>query len=126
MNNKVLVVDDEQIIRTVLRTLLVKWGYRVSEASDGEQAIEQMLKGNFDLIICDILMPKKDGWQVVQEVRANPKTKNIPIILLTAKNEDPDTLKGYDLGANYYLTKPFTKDQLQYGIELMLGKNPFP
>ncbi len=123
MNKKVLVVDDEEIIRTVLRTHLAKWGYRVTEASDGEQAIKQMSKDNFDLIICDILMPKKNGWQVIQEVKANPKTKDIPVILLTAKNEDPDMFKGYDLGADYYMTKPFTKAQLRYGIELMLGKN---
>ncbi len=122
MNKKVLVVDDEEIVRTVLKTHLVKWGYRVTEASDGEEAIRQMVKDHFDLLICDILMPKKNGWEVLQEVKSNPKTKDIPVIVLTAKNEDPDMFKGYGLGANYYMTKPFTKAQLQHGIELMLGK----
>jgi CheY-like chemotaxis protein len=82
-----------------------------------------MAKDDFDLIICDILMPKKNGWEVVQEVKANPKTKDIPVIVLTAKDEDPDMFKGYDVGANYYMTKPFTKAQLRYGIESMFGKD---
>src|SRR4030042_278696 len=123
MNKKLLIVYDEESVRTVLKTHLVKWGYQVTEASDGEEAIRQMVKDHFDLLICDILMPKKNGWEVLQEVKSNPKTKDIPVIVLTAKNEDPDMFEGYGLGANYYMTKPFTKAQLQHGIELMLGKD---
>jgi len=123
MNRKVLIVDDEEIIRKVLRTHLVKLGYSVTEASDGEQALQEIVKDRFDLLICDILMPGKSGWEVLQEVKSNPKTQDIPVIVLTAKDQDPDMFKGYDLGANYYMTKPFTKAQLQYGIELMFGKD---
>jgi DNA-binding response OmpR family regulator len=124
MSRKVLIVDDEEVIRKFLRIHLVKLGYEVTEAADGEQAIEQLGKDDFDLLICDIMMPKKDGWEVIKEAKSNPKTKNLPVIVLTAKNEDSDMFKGYDLGANYYMTKPFTKAQLFYGLKLMLDEIP--
>jgi DNA-binding response OmpR family regulator len=124
MSRKILIVDDEEVIRKFLRIHLAKLGYEVMEAADGEQAIEQLGKDDFDLLICDILMPKKDGWEVIREMKSNPKTKAIPVIVLTAKNEDSDMFKGYDLGANYYMTKPFSKAQLIYGLKLMLGETP--
>jgi len=126
MNKKVLIVDDEEVIRKLLRIHLVKWGYEVKEAVDGTQAIEQIGKDDFDLLICDILMPNMDGWQVLKEVKSNPKTKDMPVIVLTAKNQDNDMFRGYDLGASYYMTKPFTKDQLLYGLRLMFEENPTP
>jgi CheY-like chemotaxis protein len=119
MSRKILVVDDEEVIRKFLKIHLTKLGYEVKEAEDGEKALEQIGKDDFDLLICDILMPNKDGWEVIKEVRSNPKMRDIPIIVLTAKNEDSDMFKGYDLGANYYMTKPFTKAQLLYGLKLM-------
>lgn len=124
MKRKVLIVDDEEVIRKFLRIHLDKLGFEVKEAADGEQAIDTLEKDDFDLLICDILMPKKDGWEVVKEVRSNSKTERLPVILLTAKNEDSDMFKGYDLGANYYMTKPFTKAQLIYGLRLMLNGSP--
>jgi CheY-like chemotaxis protein len=123
MSKKVLIVDDEEVIRKLLRIHLVKWGYEVKEAVDGTQAIEQIGKDDFDLLICDILMPNMDGWQVLKEVKSNPKTKDMPVIVLTAKNQDNDMFKGYDLGASYYMTKPFTKDQLLYGLKLMFEES---
>ena len=124
MKRKILIVDDEEVIRKFLRIHLDKFGYEVKEATDGEQAIEELAKDDFDLLICDILMPKKDGWEVIKEVKSNSKTKHLPVIVLTAKNEDSDMFKGYDLGANYYMTKPFTKAQLLYGLRLMLNEAP--
>ncbi len=124
MSKKVLIVDDEEVIRKFLRIHLVKLGYGVTEAADGEQAIEQLGKDDFDLIICDIMMPKKNGWEVIKEVKSNPKTNHIPLIALTAKSEDSDMFKGYDLGVNYYMTKPFTKAQLLYGLRLMFDEVP--
>jgi two-component system alkaline phosphatase synthesis response regulator PhoP/two-component system response regulator VicR len=119
MSKKALVVDNEEVIRRFLRIYLTKWGYEVKEASDGEQVLEQLSCEDFDFLILDILMPNKDGWQVLKEVKSNPKTKDIPVIVLTAKNEDSDMFKGYELGASYYLTKPFTKAQLFYGLQLI-------
>jgi len=123
MGKRILVVDDEEVIRKFLRIHLTKWGYEVKEAPDGAEALKELDKDDFDLLICDILMPNKDGWQVLKEMRADPKTKDIPVIVLTAKNEDSDMFKGYDLGANYYMTKPFTKAQLLYGLRLMFGEH---
>jgi DNA-binding response OmpR family regulator len=124
MKRKVLIVDDEEVIRKFLNIHLAKLGFEVKEAADGEQAIDELGKDDFDLLICDILMPKKDGWEVIKEVRSNSKTKHLPVIVLTAKNEDSDMFKGYDLGANYYMTKPFTKAQLLYGLRLMFNETP--
>ena len=122
MGKKVLIVDDEEIIRKFLRINLLKLGYEVKEAMDGVQALEQLGKDTYDLLISDVLMPNKNGWEVLKAVRSNPKTKDLPVILLTAKNEDADMFQGYELGANYYMTKPFTKDQLLYGLKMMFGE----
>jgi two-component system alkaline phosphatase synthesis response regulator PhoP/two-component system response regulator VicR len=123
MGKKILIVDDEEVIRKFLRIHLSKWGYEVREARDGAEALEQLGNAVFDLLICDILMPNKSGWEVLKEMRSDPKTKDVPVIVLTAKNEDSDMFKGYDLGANYYMTKPFTKAQLLYGLRLMFGED---
>ncbi|MGA2464017.1 MAG: response regulator [Thermodesulfobacteriota bacterium] len=122
MGKKVLIVDDEEIIRKFLRINLLKWGYEVKEAMDGVQALEQLGKDTYDLLISDVLMPNKNGWEVLKAVRSNPKTKDMPVIILTAKNEDSDMFQGYELGANYYMTKPFTKDQLLFGLKMMFGE----
>jgi len=123
MRKRILVVDDEEVIRKFLKIHLSKLGYEVKEAADGVEALGELDRDNFDLLICDILMPNKDGWQVIKEMRSHPKTRDIPVIVLTAKNEDSDMFKGYDLGANYYMTKPFTKAQLLYGLKLMFGED---
>ncbi len=123
MSKKVLVADDEEVIRRFLRIHLTNCGYEVKEATDGEQVLEQLGCEDFDFLILDILMPNKDGWQVLKEVKSNPKTKDIPVIVLTAKNKDSDMFKGYELGASYYLTKPFTKAQLLYGLKLIFEGN---
>lgn len=122
MSKKILIIDDEETIRKFLRIHLVKNGYEVKEAADGEEAIEQLERDNFDLLICDIMMPKKDGWEVLRDVRSHPKTRDIPVIFLTAKDQDSDMFKGYELGASYYITKPFTKFQLLFGINMLFGK----
>jgi len=119
MSKRILIVDDEEVIRKFLKIHLNKLGYEVTEAEDGQKAIDRIGERKFDLIICDVMMPNKNGWEVVKEVKSNPKLDQIPIILLTAKNDEVDMFKGYELGANYYMTKPFTKDQLLYGLKLM-------
>ena len=122
MGKKVLIVDDEEIIRKFLRINLLKWGYEVKEAMDGVQALEQLGKDTYDLLISDVLMPNKNGWELLKAIRSNPKIKDLPVILLTAKNEDADMFHGYELGANYYMTKPFTKEQLLFGLKMMFGE----
>ena len=122
-SKSILIVEDEKVIRKFLRLQLSQWGYQVTEAEDGVQAILKLGKENFDLILLDIMMPNKDGWELMKEVRLSPKTKDIPVIVLTAKNKDSDMFKGYELGANYYIPKPFTKAQLLRGIKLVFEEN---
>ncbi len=121
---KVLIVDDEEVIRKVLRMTLNKWGFQAEEAGDGVQALRRLREGRYDLIICDILMPNMNGWDLIREVRRNPDTQDLRIIALTGKNKDIDMFKGYELGATYYMTKPFTKAQLHYGLQLVLDDSP--
>ena len=122
MNKKVLVIDDEETIRKFIKIQLGKAGYEVKEAADGEQAMVQLKRDRFDVLICDIMMPKKNGWEVLKEIRSNPETREIPVIILTGKNEDSDIFKGYELGANYCITKPFTKSQLLSGLNMIFDK----
>jgi len=122
MNKKILVIDDEETIRKFIKIQLGKAGYDVKEAVDGEQAMVQLKRDRFDVLICDIMMPKKNGWEVLREVRSNPATSEIPVIVLTAKNEDNDMFKGYELGATYYITKPFTKSQLLFGLNTIFDR----
>ena len=121
IRRKVLVIDDERPIRGLLKNLLGRWGYEVEEASDGGQAIERLQQVNFDLLILDILMPVMDGWEVLKAVKSRLKM-NVPVIVLSGKsNELNDMIKGYDMGAGYYITKPFTPSQLLYGLRMVFG-----
>jgi len=112
MGKRILVVDDEEMIRKFLKINLTKWGFEVKEAVDGAQAMKELDNDHFDLLICDIMMPNMDGWQVLREVKSNPKTKDVFVIFLTAKNEEADMAKAHHLGVDHYITKPFTKSQL--------------
>ncbi|RPJ04834.1 MAG: response regulator [Deltaproteobacteria bacterium] len=122
-NKKVLIVEDDEVIRKVLKVTLGKWGFQVEEGEDGLQALHKLENEPFRLIICDIMMPNMNGWELMKRVRQNPDTQDIPIIALTAKNKDADMFKGFEMGANYYITKPFTKAQLRYGIQLVLDQH---
>jgi CheY-like chemotaxis protein len=122
MSKKVLIVDDEEVIRRVVRTHLLKRGYEVTEARDGEEALRHLEKEAYDLLICDVMMPRKDGWEVLREVKSDARTRSLPVLLLTGRNQDPDMAKGRELGATHYMTKPFTKSQLLDAIELVFGE----
>jgi len=122
-NKKVLIVDDSPWVRKMLKGLLDSWGYQVIEAEDGEQALEKLQIETFDLLICDVVMPNKTGWEVLNVVKKNPKTQDIPVIMLTSMDKDSDMIQGYELGATYYMTKPFTKAQLLYGLQLMFEES---
>ena len=119
MRKTILIANDEELLRRSLRKDLAILGYEVREAADGEQALEELANDHIDLLICDVLIPKRTGWELLKAVKSNPKTKNVPVIVLTAKNVEPDMFKGYELGADYYMSKPFTKSQLLHGIRLL-------
>jgi CheY-like chemotaxis protein len=118
----IMVVDDNPDIITIVRTILEGKGYSVFSASSGPELLE-LLKGQKpDLIILDIMMPEMDGLEVLTRLKGMADTATIPVILLTAKVQYEDVLGGYKLGADYYITKPFTSTQLVNGINLLLGE----
>ena len=120
MNNKILVVDDESRIRKIIRDFLVREGYVVCEAEDGEAALDIFCSNNdIDLIIMDVMMPKMDGWQLCKEVR---KLSKVPILMLTAKGEEQDELKGFELGVDEYISKPFSPKILTARVNALLRR----
>lgn len=106
---KILVVDDEALIRNVVKEYLEAEHFKVDEAGDGDEAIKLVNNKDYDLIVLDIMMPKKDGFQTMKEIK---KIKNIPVIMLSARQEEFDKLIGFDLGIDDYVTKPFSPKEL--------------
>jgi len=122
-NNKtIMVVDDNPDIITIVKTILEGKGYTVLSASSGLELLNMLKNQKPDLIILDIMMPEMDGLEVLSRLKAVTDTATIPVILLTAKVQYEDVLGGYKLGADYYITKPFTSTQLVNGINLLLGE----
>lgn len=109
MRSKIAVIDDEKTIADIIKFNLEKEGYSVETASDGEEGIALVNKWIPDLVLLDVMMPKKDGFQVLKEIRANYK---FPVIMLTAKEEEVDKVLGLELGADDYITKPFSMREL--------------
>ena len=106
---KVLVVDDEKLIRNVVKEYLTLEGIEVDEASDGDEAIALTMNQTYDLIVMDVMMPHKDGFSTVKEIK---KTQEVPVIMLSARGEEYDKLIGFDLGIDDYVTKPFSPKEL--------------
>jgi len=118
----VLVVDDNEDSLRIVESILRSAGFEVCLARDGKQGIEIAEASAPELIILDIMMPVMDGVEALHRLRDSPRTSRIPVILLTAKTQDEDVIAGYQTGADYYMTKPFTAKQLLYGVRLVLGK----
>ncbi len=120
---KILVVDDEEDILELVRYNLLKNGYRVTCVSSGEQAIEKLKQETPQIILLDLMLPGMDGLDVCRNLRSNPATSSIPIIMITAKGEDADIVSGLELGADDYLTKPFSPRVLLARIRALLRRN---
>lgn len=105
---KILVVDDEPYVVRSLTFVLKKEGYDVSSATDGEEAMTKVRESKPSLMFLDVMMPKKNGYQVCQEVKGDPSLSDIYIIMLTAKGQEVDKEKGLSLGADEFITKPFS------------------
>ncbi len=117
---KILVVDDEVNITQILEFSIGAEGYEVITASNGEEAIDMARREQPDLIILDIMMPKIDGYEACRILKANPLTKGIPVVLLTAKGRDIDKRLGYEVGATDYIVKPFSPNKLVDRIHQLL------
>ncbi len=109
---KILIVDDVMSNVLLLKVLLTNEKFAIATASNGRQALEQVEKGNPDLVLLDVMMPDMSGFEVAQHLKSNPKTADIPIIFLTALNSTTDIVKGFQVGANDFISKPFNKEEL--------------
>lgn len=121
MANSVLVVDDEPNIVLSLEFLMKQAGYDVRVARDGEAALRAIEENVPDLILLDVMIPKRDGYDVCQAIRANPGWKDVRIIMLTAKGREVEREKGIALGADDYITKPFSTRQVVERVEQFLN-----
>lgn len=118
--NTILVVDDEQRMRKLVRDFLTKQEFKVLEAADGEEAIDIFMENkDIVLVILDVMMPKMDGWQTCREIRQYSK---VPIIMLTARGEESDELRGFELGADEYIAKPFSPKILVARVQALLRR----
>ena len=120
---KILIVDDEKNIRNVIKEYAKFDGFETFEAEDGMQAVEMCRTQDFDLIIMDIMMPKLDGYSAVREIR---KTKQIPVIMLSARGEEYDKRFGFELGVDDYVTKPFSPKELLARIRAVMKRSAAP
>jgi len=121
MSPKILVADDEPNIVISLEYLFRREGYTVLVARDGQEALDTIYKEQPNLVLLDVMMPKKSGFEVCQEVRADETLHAIKIMMLTAKGRDTDVAKGMALGADAYMTKPFATRELAEKVAQMLG-----
>lgn len=112
MAKRILVVDDERHIVRLVQVNLERAGYEVVTAFDGREAIGKVKDVKPDLIVCDVMMPYMDGFEVLRTIRADPETRDIPFIMLTAKAQDADIFRGWSSGVDAYLTKPFNPLEL--------------
>jgi type II secretory ATPase GspE/PulE/Tfp pilus assembly ATPase PilB-like protein len=119
---KVLLVDDEDSLRKVMRDLLERDGYEVTEARDGVQALDQVDRVGPDIIVLDLNLPGLDGYGVLSHLRSRPATANIPVIVLTAKGDEDNEVRVFELGADDFLTKPFRARALSARLEAVLGR----
>lgn len=117
---KILVVDDEARMRKLVSDFLVREGYEVLEAANGEEAMDLFYADKeIVLIILDVMMPRMDGWQVLREIR---ESSQVPVIMLTARADERDELKGFDLGVDEYVTKPFSPRTLVARVNAILRR----
>ncbi len=119
----VLVVEDEAPLLTLLRYNLEKQGFRVDEACDGEEALLRVAEGRPDLVLLDWMLPALSGIEVCRQLRRRPGTRDLPIIMVTARTEDQDAVRALDTGADDYITKPFAMDSLLARIRALLRRS---
>ena len=121
--NKILIVEDEQDIRNLLIFNLQKEGFKVESADNGDSALSLIRKNNFDLVLLDLMLPGIGGFDLTRILKNDKKTSEIPILMLTAKGEESDIVKGLELGAEDYMTKPFSIKVLLARINKILIKS---
>lgn len=121
MSNKILIADDEQNIVISLEFLMKREGFQVSVANDGEEALACIRADPPDLVLLDVMMPRKTGFEVCQEVKSDPALRGVKILMLTAKGRDTEVARGLAMGADAYMTKPFSTRELVAKVKGLLG-----
>jgi DNA-binding response OmpR family regulator len=124
MSHKILIADDEPNIVISLEYLMKREGYEVVIARDGQEAIDAIVRERPQLVLLDVMMPKKTGFEVCQEVRASESVRDTPILMLTAKGRETDVAKGLGVGATAYMTKPFSTKDIAQKVRELLGLAP--
>ena len=119
----VLVVEDEAAIATLLRYNLEKQGFRVDEAADGQEAMTRIAEAQPDLVLLDWMLPVMSGIEVCRQIRRRPSTRDLPVIMVTARTEDQDAVRGLNTGADDYITKPFSMDALLARMRALLRRS---
>lgn len=120
--HKILIIDDEKEITNILSEFLSQRGYAVATALDGEEGLNKFDIENPDLVLCDIKMPRKDGFGFLKEVRESRRW--VPIIIISALDDPASVLKGYDFQADFYISKPVNLNEILRSVELMLSLAP--
>jgi two-component system phosphate regulon response regulator PhoB len=123
MSQLIVVIEDEEDIRELIRYNLDKEGYRVLVANSGEEGLELVVNSMPDLIVLDLMLPGIDGLQVCRQLKADPKTRNIPVVMVTARGEEPDVVSGLELGAEDYVSKPFSPKVLAARVRTVLRRS---
>ena len=118
----VLVVEDEAALATMLRYNLEKQGFRVEEAVDGQEALTRIAEGAPDIVLLDWMLPVMSGIEVCRQIRRRPATRDLPVIMVTARTEDQDAVRGLNTGADDYITKPFNMDALLARMRALLRR----
>jgi len=121
MAKRILIADDEQNIVVSLEFLMKREGFDVAVATDGEAALQSMTTQTPDLVLLDIMLPKKDGFEVCQQIRAKPEWQAVKVVMLTAKGRETEVAKGLALGADAYITKPFSTKDLVLQVRRLLA-----
>ncbi len=116
---KILIVDDEEMIRRLISKYAVFEGHTVDEAGDGMEAVTKCRNGDYDIIICDIMMPELDGFSACREIR---RFSDIPIIMLSARGEEYDKIHGFEVGADDYVVKPFSPKELMMRVSAVINR----
>jgi twitching motility two-component system response regulator PilG len=120
--NRILIVEDEESLLKLESILLSSKGYNVTGVMDGNSALEEITANKPDLVVLDIMLPGMDGFEVCNKVKENPATRDIPVVMLTAKKNSLDQARGLQVGADAYITKPFKSAQVIEVIEGLLKK----
>ncbi|MBN1643732.1 MAG: response regulator [Dehalococcoidales bacterium] len=122
MSNKtILIADDEAHVVRSLTFVLQKAGYKVSSASNGEEALNQIRQARPDIVFLDVMMPKKNGYEVCEEIKKSPELKSTHVIILTAKGQESDKEQGIKAGADEFITKPFSPMDIVTKVKNLLG-----